>query len=148
MATPTNYQFDGKNVHVDYLTIQSGPIIEGEQPPFVTYRNSSETLKFFGSQVQTVETQAGQIVSVVIGRKDRPDGSDETRTFSFVVPRVNLADASSSSEPVHTVGINGVHKNVLAPGTFDNGLGQLDDDTAVTLTGTASQSDIHPDTSA
>jgi hypothetical protein len=96
----------------------------------VSYQDSVRSLSFKGmKEVETVETEAGQLVSVVIVRTT--DLGDTT--FSFLVPRVNLD--GDASVPVRTVGITTIHRTGLAPGL---GRGQTDSYTAVTLSGTAS----------
>lgn len=148
MATPTSYQLSGHHIHVGYRTIQSGPIIAGQFPPFVTYQDPTRSLSFNGDQVETVETEAGQIVSVVIFKVGNVSGTTST-TFSFLIPTVDLADQSASSAPVHTVGITAMHRSVLNPGSgLGDGAGQVDTYTTEALMGTASQTHIHANAAA
>ncbi len=137
MVAPTDFQLSGHHIHIGYSTIQSGPIRPNINPPFVTYQDQTKSLSFSGDEVQTVDSEAGRLVSVVIVRT--VDLGDTT--FSFLVPTVNLPDQSVSSAPVHTVGITTMHRTGLAPGL---GQGQMDTFSTIALTGTASFSRIHP----
>jgi hypothetical protein len=133
MATPNDYQFSGHNIHVGYRTFQQGPIVANAPvPPFVTYQDPARSLTFNGDQVQVVETEVGQLVSVVISEDRAIQGGVTTitmsTTFSFLVPKVVLTDRSS---PVHTVGITTMYHLASS--------GQLDTYTTVRLTGTASE---------
>ena len=92
LVQPNLYQlsgghYHGGHIHVSYLT-HSGPATPQfpQGPPHFTYHDASQSLSFSGSEVEVVQTELGQIVSVRI-RMTVDAGST---TFSVLVPRVNL----------------------------------------------------------
>jgi hypothetical protein len=104
------------------------------------------SLSFNGAQVQKGATEAGRVVSVVI--VEPPNDLDQTVTFSFLIPRVQLADGRNSSARVQTLGITTKHLGVNPGGPINGVNEQLDTYSSVTLKGTASQMRIHAETSA
>lgn len=123
MLTPNEYRLSGHHLDLEYLP--TGPGAE----PFFSYQDPTRSLAFRGTEVEVVQTAAGQLVSVVIVRT--VDIGDTT--FSVLIPRVNLADGQKSA-PVRTVGITAIHRTSLAPGL---GHGQTDSYSTVQLVGTA-----------
>jgi len=135
LVQPNLYQLSGGHhhgghIHVSYLT-HSGPATPQfpQGPPHFTYHDASLSLSFSGSDVEVVETQLGQIVTVRI-RLTVDAGST---TFSVLVPRVNLVPGQPA--PVHTEGITAIHRLSLAPGLNH---GQQDQYSITPLQGTAS----------
>jgi hypothetical protein len=129
VGAPVEYRLSGHHLHVEYMPEAPGPIPVGGGS-FVSYQDSVRSLSFKGvKEVESVETEAGQMISVVIVHT--VDIGDTA--FSFLVPRVNLE--GETSVPVRTVGITTIHRTGLAPGL---GRGQTDSYTTVTLSGTAS----------
>lgn len=118
------------SIHVSYTT-HSGPATVGfpQGPPRFSYQDASQSLAFSGTEIQIVDTEAGQIVSVVL-RLTVDSGST---TFSLLVPRVNLPDGHPT--PISTDGITAIHRFSIAPGLLK---GQLDHYSVTPLTGTAS----------
>jgi len=130
VAQANTYELSGHQIHVSYTTEHPGPVSPKLKPPFVTYRDSTRSLSFDGDQVQSIDTEAGRLISVVIVQT--VDLGDTT--FSFLLPNVNLADHGTNSAPVHTVGITAMHRTSLAP---PFGHGQTDTYSTVALAGTA-----------
>ena len=130
LVQPNLYQLSSGHVHVSYLT-HSGPATPQfpQGPPHFTYQDASQTLSFSGSDVEVVQTELGQIVSVRI-RLTVDSGST---TFSVLVPRVNLVPGQPA--PVHTEGITAIHRLSLVPGLNQ---GQQDQYSVTPLHGTAS----------
>src|SRR5262245_2981848 len=81
------YLYGGGTIHVSYTT-HSGPATPEFPggPPRFSYQDASLSKSFSGKEIQIVETEAGQLVSVVL-RLTVDQGST---TFSLLVPRVNL----------------------------------------------------------
>jgi hypothetical protein len=130
LVQPNLYQLSGGHLHVSYLT-HSGPATPQfpQGPPHFTYQDESQILSFSGSNVEVVQTELGQIVSVRI-RLTVDSGST---TFSVLVPRVNLVPGQPAQ--VHTEGITAIHRLSLAPGLNH---GQQDHYSVTPLHGTAS----------
>jgi hypothetical protein len=122
--------YGGGSIHVSYTT-HSGPATPDfpQGPPRFSYQDASQSKAFSGKEIQIVDTEAGQIVSVVL-RLTVDSGST---TFSLLVPRVNLP----AGQPTHicTDGITAIHRFAIAPGLLQ---GQLDHYCVTPLTGTAS----------
>lgn len=130
LVQPNLYQLRSGHLHVSYLTHSGLATPQFPQgPPHFTYQDASQTLSFSGSDVEVVQTELGQIVSVRI-RLTVDSGST---TFSVLVPRVNLVPGQPA--PVHTEGITAIHRLSLVPGLNH---GQQDQYSVTPLHGTAS----------
>ena len=133
---PNHFDLLGANlngggiIHVSYTT-HSGPATPDfpQGPPHFSYQDASQSRAFSGKAIQIVDTEAGQIVSVVLLLT--PDSG--STTFSLLVPRVNLP----AGQPTHisTDGITAIHRFAIAPGLLQ---GQLDYYSVTPLVGTAS----------
>jgi hypothetical protein len=120
----------GGHIHVSYTTHSGLSTPEFPQgPPQFSYQDASQSHAFSGKQIQIVDTEAGQIVSVVL--RLTPDSG--STTFSLLVPRVNLPDGHPT--PISTDGITAIHRFSIAPGLLQ---GQLDHYSVTPLHGTAS----------
>jgi hypothetical protein len=135
LVQPNLYQLSGGHhagghIHVSYLT-HSGPATPQfpQGPPRFSYQDANQTLSFSGSEIEVVETELGQVVTVRI-RMTVDSGST---TFSVLVPRVNLVPGQPA--PVHTEGITAIHRLSLVPGLNQ---GQQDQYSVTPLHGTAS----------
>ena len=124
------YLYGSGSIHVSYTT-HSGPATPEfpKGPPRFSYQDASQLRAFSGREIQIVDTEAAQIVSVVL-HLTVDSGST---TFSLLVPRVNLP----AGQPTHisTDGITAIHRFAIAPGLLQ---GQLDHYSVTRLTGTAS----------
>jgi len=135
LVQPNHYQFSGGHHHGGHLnvtyTTHSGPATPDfpQGPPQFSYQDASQSLSFSGKDIEVVETELGQVVSVRI-RMTVDSGST---TFSVLVPRVNLVPGQPAS--IHTEGITAIHRLSLAPGLNH---GQLDQYSVMPLHGTAS----------
>jgi hypothetical protein len=89
----------------------------------------SQSRAFSGKEIQIVDTELGQIVSVVLLLT--PDSG--STTFSLLVPRVNLP--AGHPTPIHTDGITAIHRFSIVPASLH---GQLDHYSVTPLHGTAS----------
>jgi hypothetical protein len=135
LVQPNHYQLSGGHhhgghLHVSYTT-HSGPATPQfpQGPPRFSYQDASQSLSFSGKDIEIVETQLGQVVTVRI-HLTVDSGST---TFSVLIPRVNLVPGQPA--PIHTEGITTIHRLSLAAG-LDRG--QLDHYSVTPLHGTAS----------
>jgi len=135
LVQPNHYQLSGGHHHGGHLTVSytthSGPATPQfpQGPPRFTYQDATQSLSFSGKDIEIVETQLGQVVTVRI-HLTVDSGST---TFSLLVPRVNLVPGQPA--PIHTEGITAIHRLSLAPGLNH---GQLDQYSVTPLHGTAS----------
>jgi hypothetical protein len=118
---PNFYDLSGDGIHITYATTTF------EGPPLFIYHDSSQNRKFTGKQIQSVDTEAGTLVSVVIQLV--PDlGST---TVSVLIPRVSLITSDTAN--ITTYGITTLHKTSF----FGPRQGQNDVYTVHQLQGTA-----------
>jgi hypothetical protein len=124
MSAPNIYNLrnSAAGIHVIYST-GAGGAIGGLQ-----YQDSSQTLQFKTTDLQTVASDMGSIVTATL-RRTIDTGST---TFTLVVPTVNLSPSRIS--PVATFGVTTVHQfSTIA--AFNQG--QLETYSIVDLQGTA-----------
>jgi hypothetical protein len=131
---PNHFELSGAHIqgsiHVSYTTHSGPPTPDFPQgPPRFSYQDASQSRAFSGKEIQIVDTELGQIVSVVL--RLTPDSG--STTFSLLVPRVNLPAGHPTH--VHTDGITAIHRFAIAPGLLH---GQLDHYSVTPLHGTAS----------
>jgi hypothetical protein len=120
----------GGTLQVTYLTHSGPPTPQFPQgPPHFTYQDENQSLTFSGAQVQVVNSELGDIVSVVI--RLTPDSG--STTFSLLVPNVNIVAGQQAS--IHTEGITAIHRLSLVPALNQ---GQRDQYSVTPLHGTAS----------
>jgi hypothetical protein len=133
---PNHFELSGHyangsgSIHVSYTT-HSGPATPDfpQGPPRFSYQDASQSRAFSGKEIQIVDTELGQIVSVVL--RLTPDSG--STTFSLLVPRVNLS--AGQPTPIYTDGITAIHRFAIAPALLQ---GQLDHYSVTPLHGTAS----------
>ena len=133
---PNHFELSGgygngsSSIHVSYTT-HSGPATPEfpQGPPRFSYQDASQSKAFSGKEIQIVDTELGQIVSVVL-LLTVDSGST---TFSLLVPRVNLP--AGQPTPISTDGITAIHRFSIAPALLH---GQLDHYSVTPLHGTAS----------
>lgn len=118
---PNLYVLSGDGISITYATTS----FAGQ--PIFTFHDSSQNRTFTGSEIQSVDTEAGTMVSVVT-HMTIDTGST---TFSVLIPRVNLGAAESLN--ITTYGITALHRFSILPLQ-----GQLDLYTTHQLQGTAS----------
>lgn len=123
MAQPNKYQLKGGDIHVTYLT-------EGfHDVPSFSYNDAELNKVFTGSDIRTLETEIGTLVSVTT-RITIDTGSTE---FSVPLPAIDLA-SSTQTQHFKTAGIITSHKG---PDSFPrNGL--LESYEVIHMHGTAS----------
>jgi hypothetical protein len=120
MKVPNHYELSGDGIHITYSTTSFAG------PPTFVYHDSNQNKTFTGNQIQSVDTEAGTVVSVPIF-VTIDSGST---SFSVLIPRVNLGSADSTN--ITSYGITALHRfGIPAP------VGQLDFYTPHQMTGTA-----------
>ena len=120
---PDLYQVHGGGLHITYST--SG--IDGK--PHFTYHDAFQTKTFTGTEIRTVSTEIGTLVTVTI-RLTVDSGST---SFTLMVPNVNLP--ASNTAAIETFGVTTFHRFSIVPAL---NLGQTETYTVTQLSGTAS----------
>jgi hypothetical protein len=101
--SPNLFQLQGGGLHVSYSTTG----IDGK--PHFHYQDATHSLNFTGSDVRTVATEIGTLVTVTI--RITVDGG--STSFSLLVPTVNMH--AGETIPVNTIGITTVHRFSIVP---------------------------------
>jgi hypothetical protein len=125
-VTPNVYELKGGQLHIRFSTTSK----DGQ--PYFSYEDGSRSLSlsFKGNQIRQVKTDLGTLVSVTI-HMTVDSGST---TFTLLVPKVNLAEQSSTAQ-IHTIGITTAHRFSVVPAMNH---GQTELYTTTELSGTAS----------
>jgi hypothetical protein len=118
---PNLYELSGGGIHVTYSTSS----FDGQ--PRLTYQDSGQSKTYAGNQIQSVDTYAGTVVSVVTFLTV----DSGSTSFSILIPRVNLISADTVN--ISTYGITALHRFSIPAMQ-----GQMDFYTTVQLQGTAS----------
>lgn len=119
---PNLYELSGDGIQISYSTTS----IAGQ--PMFSYHDATLSKTFVGNQIQTVNTAAGTLVSVVI----LPTVDAGSTTFSVIIPGVNLRFSDTAS--ISTYGLTTIHKfSIVMPPN-----GQTEFNTTHELKGTAS----------
>src|SRR5215210_2139501 len=100
--TPNQFDLQGSGVRIGYSTSS----IAGK--PQLSFTKGRKTLSFTGNEIGVRDTSIGTLITVTIDMK--PD--QNFTTFSFLVPRIDLAK-ESAKQAFKTVGIITVHKTTL-----------------------------------
>jgi hypothetical protein len=98
---PNFYDLSGDGIHITYATTTF------EGPPVFIYHDASQTKKLTDKQIQSVDTEAGTLVSVTINVI--PDLA--TTSFSVLIPRVSLSTSDTAN--ITTYGITTLHKTTF-----------------------------------
>lgn len=101
---PTNTTFkagDQRGISVSYYPGGTGPEVSGRGGLRLSYHDSAHVLAFYGSEVRTVESDIGTIVSVTTVQTVDIGST----TFGLLVPLVVLPADSNSPIPIETIGI-------------------------------------------
>jgi hypothetical protein len=121
-GTPNAYQLQGPQLSIGYFT----GVASGLGPFF--YQDAHQTVVFQESEIRTVASELGTLVTVTI-RRVIEFGST---TFTLLVPNVTLNGLGPVT--ISTVGITTLHRLLVFPGLH----GQTELYTVSSLTGTAS----------
>ncbi len=120
---PNLYELSGEGLHITYSTTSFGGV------PMFTYQDGSQSKQFTGSQIRTVQTEIGTLVTVTTFLTV----DSGSTTFTLLIPTVNLR--SSDSVAISTDGIQTVHRFLVIGPPLQ---GQTELYTVYPLTGTAS----------
>jgi hypothetical protein len=100
---PTMYELHGAGIHVSYSTTS----FSGK--PLLTYHDAFQVKNFSGDQINTVQTEIGTLVTVVI-HLTIDQGST---TFSLLVPNVILPPSNVAN--ISAEGITTMQKFSIPP---------------------------------
>lgn len=120
---PNHYAFSGPGpLHVIFDSSGLGGV------PQLTYQDPQRSLQFSGGDIQQVNSEAGVLISVTIGRSVDTGST----SFSILIPRTTL----QNGQPAHirTAGITALHRLTVDTPAH----GQLDTYQLHHLSGTAS----------
>ena len=120
---PNLYELSGGGIHVTYSTTSFGGV------PIFTYQDAFQSKQFTGSQIRTVLTEIGTLVTVTIFLTV----DSGSTTFTVLIPTVNLR--STDSVAISTEGITTVHRFLVVGPPLQ---GQTETYSVYPLTGTAS----------
>ena len=124
IVTSNKYDLHGGNITVTYGA--SG----ADGKPYLNYSDSNLSRLFKGDEIRIIqETDLGTIVSIII-HMTIDAGST---SFTILIPRVKITDVEGASTNIATVGITTLHRFSVVPAFL---VGQIDNYTPVTLTGT------------
>jgi hypothetical protein len=120
---PNLYELSGEGIHITYSTTSFGGV------PLFTYQDGSQSKQFTGSQIRTVQTEIGTLVTVTIFLTV----DSGSTTFTVLIPAVNLR--STDSVAIRTDAIATVHRFLVIGPPLQ---GQTELYTVYPLSGTAS----------
>ena len=124
IVTSNRYDLHGGNITMTYGECGA------DGKPYLNYSDSNLSRLFKGDEIRVIkETDLGTLVSVTI-RITIDTGST---SFTVVIPRVKKNDGQNAPTNMVTIGITTVHRFSVVPALL---MGQIDNYTAVTLTGT------------
>src|SRR5579872_1837603 len=125
-TSPNHYQLSGCGISITYLPVGAGGLAH------LQYQDAQRTLNFSGQQIRTVDVpDLGEVVSVTLNLTV----DNGSTTFSVLIPKTTLVNATGSSAHIQTDGITTVHRFSLVPASD---LGQDEIYTVAHLHGTAS----------
>lgn len=101
--TPNQYDLQGPGIIVGYSTSS----LVGK--PQLSFKKGRQTLTFTGDQIGVLDTQVGTLITVTIAKTVDRDFT----TFSFLLPTIQLATASSK-QSFRTIGLTTVNKTTIA----------------------------------
>jgi hypothetical protein len=99
---PNLYELSGEGIAITYSTTS----LDGK--PRLSYSKGRQTLSFSGDEIDSLQTDIGTLVSVVIA--NIPDRG--TTIFSVLLPSIRLGDSGKQS--FRTLGITTVTKTTIA----------------------------------
>ncbi|MBW4569586.1 MAG: hypothetical protein KME31_16630 [Tolypothrix carrinoi HA7290-LM1] len=126
LVQPNQFQLGGYDTEIVYASSITGV-------PQLTYKTRSQTLNFSGEQIQTEQTQLGQMVTVNLSNNPQAIGVVETLTL--LIPTVNLTLDSRESF-IQTIAIFSLRSPLVKK------IGQSQTYMTLCLSGTAQQIDF------
>ena len=98
---PNSFRLRGETIEVNYSTTS----LDGK--PRLTYKKGRTTLNFSGNQIESLTTDIGTEVNVVIGNV----ADESTTRFSVLLPAIRLPE--SKRQAFKTFGITTVTKTTI-----------------------------------
>ncbi|MEH2126114.1 hypothetical protein [Nostoc sp.] len=124
---PNEFELEGKDTHIKYSILNGVPQLD--------YRTQNISEHFSGDQIQTLATDIGTLVTIIISRPLNPDFGGNIVRLSLLLPIINLAIGNRETTPVQTEAILTTQKT---SGFIRTPLfGQLQSYQTIVLTGTA-----------
>ncbi len=130
---PYTYELHGSGISITYIPIDVGAI------PSLTIQDKDGTHNFKGKDIIKDDVLELSLVSVNMSK--HLAGAPNV-CLSLLVPEVNLLNQKDTSALVHTKGIITTRRASSLPPNAH--VGQIDSYEIINLTGTASNSGVHP----
>jgi|GEM_PF-3012489 hypothetical protein len=93
---PNEFELKGLGIHIKYLILNEVPQLD--------YKTQKISLHLSGDEIQTLTTDIGTLVTVMISKPANPDLGGNIVKLSFLLPIINLAIGNGES-PVQTEAI-------------------------------------------
>ncbi|MEH2022401.1 hypothetical protein [Nostoc sp.] len=93
---PNEFELEAQGTHIKYSILN--------QVPQLDYRTKNIYEHFTGDQIETLATDIGTLITVIISKPPNPDLGGNIVKLSFLLPIINLAIGSRES-PVQTEAI-------------------------------------------
>lgn len=103
LIQPNLFELEGYNTQISYSTTSITGV------PQLTYSNQAQTLSFSGSEIQTEQTQLGQIVTVSLS-SNLAIGNFES--LSLLIPTVSLP-LDSKQGSIQTIAVFSLRKPLV-----------------------------------
>ncbi|MEH2380860.1 MAG: hypothetical protein V7K27_18575 [Nostoc sp.] len=123
---PNEFELEGEGTHIKYSIVNEVPQLD--------YKTQNISKHFSGDQIQTLATDIGTLVTIIISKPPNPDLGGNTVKLSFLVPIINLAIGN----PPTTVQTEAILTTQKTSGFIRTPLfGQLQSYQTIVLRGTA-----------
>lgn len=96
LIQPNQFQLEGYDTEITYSTTSFTGV------PQLTYSSRGQTLNFSGEQIQTEQTQLGQMITVNLSNNPQAIGPVESLTL--LIPTISLPLETKES-PIQTISI-------------------------------------------
>ncbi|MCW5319115.1 hypothetical protein GTQ43_37560 [Nostoc sp. KVJ3] len=80
---PNEFELEGKDTHINYSILNGVSQLD--------YRTQNIKQHFSGDQIQTLDTDIGTLLTVIISKPPNPDIGGNIVKLSFLLPIINLA---------------------------------------------------------
>ncbi|MEH1770866.1 MAG: hypothetical protein V7K76_25125 [Nostoc sp.] len=79
---PNEFELEGKDTHIKYSILNGVSQLD--------YRTQNIKQHFSGDQIQTLDTDIGTLLTVIISKPPNPDIGGNIVKLSFLLPIINL----------------------------------------------------------
>ncbi|WP_375472223.1 hypothetical protein [uncultured Nostoc sp.] len=123
---PNEFELEGKGTSIKYSMVNGVPQLD--------YKTKNNSEHFSGDQIQTLATDIGTLLTIIISRPPNPDLGGKIVKLSLLIPSINLPIGTRET-PVQTEAILTTERTsgVIRTPLF----GQLQSYQIIVLTGTA-----------